>query len=63
MAETRKTFIASSPGWLMTLTALRPEAGRSSGRQGGVSVEGLTGVAVDLGLEGGLERLVGGHSV
>ena len=42
----------------MTLTAMRPEAGRSKGRE--VSLwRVLPGVAVDLGLEGGLERLVG----
>ena len=45
----------------MTLTAMPPEASRSKGRE--VSLwRGLPAVAVDLGLEGGLERLVGGHS-
>ena len=42
----------------MTLTAMRPEAGRSKGRD--VSLwERLPGVAVDFRLEGGLQRLVG----
>ena len=31
--HTRNTFIASSPRWLMTLTAMRPEAGRGKGRE------------------------------
>ena len=29
---TRKTFITSSPRWLMTLTAMRPDAGLANGR-------------------------------
>ena len=53
LAEVRKTFITSSPRWLMTLTAMRPEAGRSEGA-GGVAVQGFPGVAVDLRLEGRL---------
>ena len=31
-AYTRNTFIASSPRWLMTLTAMRPEGGAGNGR-------------------------------
>jgi len=30
--STRNTFITSSPRWLITLTAIRPEAGLSNGR-------------------------------
>jgi hypothetical protein len=30
--QTRKTFITSSPRWLMTLTAMRPDFGLSKGR-------------------------------
>ena len=33
IAQTRKTFITSSPRWLMTLTAIRPDVGRSNGRE------------------------------
>jgi hypothetical protein len=29
---TENTFITSSPRWLMTLTAMRPEAGLGNGR-------------------------------
>ena len=29
----RKTFMTSSPRWLMTLTAMRPEAGLGKGRE------------------------------
>ena len=31
--HTRNTFIASSPKWLMTLTAMRPEAGLGKARE------------------------------
>ena len=31
--HTRKTFITSSPRWFMTLTAMRPDSGRSNGRE------------------------------
>ena len=31
--HTRNTFITSSPRWLMTLTAMRPEAGLRKGRE------------------------------
>ena len=31
--RTRKIFITSSPRWLITLTAMRPEAGLSNGRE------------------------------
>src|SRR5271165_1597080 len=30
---TRKTFITSSPRWLMTLTAILPDCGLSNGRE------------------------------
>ena len=42
----------------MTLTAMRPEAGFGNG-PGDIAPEALPGFLVDLGLEGGLERLVG----
>ena len=58
LAYTLNTFIASSPRWLMTLTAMRPEAGRGKG-PGGVAVERGPGVEVDLRLQRRLERLVG----
>ncbi len=32
-AHTGNTFITSSPRWLMTLTAMRPDSGRSNGRE------------------------------
>ena len=32
-AHTRNTFMTSSPRWLMTLTAIRPDVGRSNGRE------------------------------
>ena len=31
--STRKSFITSSPRWLITFTAIRPEAGLSNGRE------------------------------
>jgi hypothetical protein len=31
--ETLKTFITSSPKWLMTFTAMRPDLGFSKGRE------------------------------
>ena len=33
LSYTRKTFITSSPRWLMTLTAMRPEVGLGKGRE------------------------------
>jgi hypothetical protein len=31
--QTRNTFITSSPRWLMTFTAMRPDLGLSKGRE------------------------------
>ena len=56
--HTRNTFIASSPRWLMTLTAMRPVGGPGEGA-GYIAVESSPGVKVDLGLQRRLERLVG----
>ena len=58
LTHTLNTFITSSPKWLMTFTAIRPVAGRANGRDVG-AVEGRPGFLVDLGLQRGLEALVG----
>ena len=54
----RKTFITSSPRWLITFTAMRPDL-RLVERARGVAVQGRPGLLVDLGLERRLQRAVG----
>ena len=58
LAHTRNTFITSSPRWLITFTAMRPDFGLSNGREVSL-LQRRPGFGVDLGLERGLERAVG----
>ena len=56
--DTWNTFITSSPRWLMTFTAMRPDFGLSNGREVSL-LQRRPGLLVDLGLERRLQRPVG----
>ena len=56
--STRNTFMTSSPRWLMTFTAIRPEVGVSNGRERS-RVQRFPGFLVDLSLEARFQGLVG----